>query len=152
MGTEDRDAHLSSVQSMWSKPLIDPFQASLIEFEIRRLQSGDKEIYQGNIRRVATKVGQFTVILDWRKKLMFIQELFVVRGYRGDGIGEKALAFLEAEAARLKLRKVVVDPSPIDSRALDELALKKWYMKNGYTPNVRGLFRPRTSLLAKDLR
>ncbi|MGD0329750.1 MAG: GNAT family N-acetyltransferase [Nitrososphaeria archaeon] len=151
MSTEAKDAHLTTALST-SKLLNDPFQTLLIEFKIRRLQYGDKTVFQGSVRKGATKVGQFTGGVDRREQVMFIQELFVEQGYRGNGIGEKALAFLEAEAVRLKLCKVIVDPCPLDPRALDEGALKKWYMKNGYTPNVRGLFSPRTSLLVKTLR
>lgn len=142
----------TAARSMGQKPAgCEDTQASPVQFVVRSLQSGDDAVYQGSMMNGHTKAGEFVARVDRRKQAMLIEELFVDQGYRGNGIGKKALTFLETEAARLKLRKVIVDPCPIDLCAFDEETLRQWYLKNGYTSNARGFFRPQTNLLAKAL-
>jgi len=111
----------------------------------------DTMIYQGNLRTEHKKVGEFVARADWRNHALFIEELFIEREHRGNGIGKKALDFLEAKASSLKLREVVLEPFPSDPGAFTVEALRSWYMKQGYFSRRRNIFAPATALLAKAL-
>lgn len=136
------------------KAMDNPDQGSQIRFMVGRIQPKDDTegtIYHGTIRAGHTKIGEFAARVDWLKQAMFIEELFVERGHRGNGTGGNALAFLEAVASRLKLRKVVVELYPIDPEAFSVESLEQWYMKHGYESCRRSLFSLPTNLLAKAL-
>jgi len=128
-------------------------QSLQIIFTEARMQPNDDDttIYHGNLRKQREKVGEFVARADWRNHALFIEELFIEREHRGNGIGKKALDFLEAKASSLKLREVVLEPFPSDPGAFTVEALRSWYMKQGYFSRRRNIFAPATALLAKAL-
>jgi GNAT superfamily N-acetyltransferase len=123
-----------------------------ILFKATRLQPNDDTlVYYGTIRSLHVKVGEFVARVDRRSQALFIDELFVERGYRGKGIGKKVLDFLEDKASSLKIREVVLEPSPIDPEDFTVESLRNWYKKHDYVSRRRSIFAPSTNLLAKVL-
>ena len=129
-------------------------QGLQILFTVAKIQptDDDQTIYQGTLRAHQAKVGEFVVKADWQSQVLLIEELFIERGYRRKGIGKKVLDFLESEASKLKIRKVVLEPFPIDPGAFTVESLENWYMKHGYTYFKGKIFAPSTNLLAKAVR
>ncbi len=130
-----------------------PSRGLQILFKAAKMRPNDNDtaIYHGMMKSHHAKVGEFVARVDWRSQVLFIEELFIERGYRGEGIGKKALDFLEAEASSLKIREVVVEPFPLDPGAFTVESLREWYMGHGYTSRRRSIFAPSTNLLAKAL-
>jgi GNAT superfamily N-acetyltransferase len=125
-----------------------------ILFTAAKTQPNDDETttYYGNVRSQHKKVGEFVARADLRSRVLFIEELFIEREYRGKGIGKKALNFLETKASSLKLREVALEPFPSDPGAFAVESLRNWYVKQGYTSRRRSILAPSTNLLAKTIR
>jgi GNAT superfamily N-acetyltransferase len=130
-----------------------PDRGLQILFTVARIQSKDDDttIYYGTMRNQHTDVGEFVARVDLRSHVLFIEEFFIERRYRGKGIGKKTLDFIETKASSLKIREVVLEPFPIDPGAFSVESLRNWYMKHGYISRRRNIFAPSTNLLAKAL-
>jgi GNAT superfamily N-acetyltransferase len=146
---ETRETHVGSEDRTVQDS--DPGLQLLFTAEIP-LKDDDTTIYHGTVRSQRKKVGEFAVRADWRSHVLFIEELFVEREYRGKGIGKKALGFLETKASTLKLREVVLEPFPSDPGAFTVESLRNWYIKQGYISRRKSIFAPSTNLLAKAIR
>jgi GNAT superfamily N-acetyltransferase len=130
----------------------DPDRGLEIVFNAAEIQpKDDTTIYYGTMRSQHEKVGEFVARVDWRSRVLFIEELFIKREYRGKGIGKKVLSFLESKASILKLREVVLEPFPSDPGAFTVESLRNWYMKQGYNSRRRSIFAPSVNFLAKAL-
>jgi GNAT superfamily N-acetyltransferase len=131
----------------------DPSRGLQILFKAAKMQPNDNDttIYHGTMQSHHAKVGEFVARVDSRSQVLFIEELFIERMYRGKGIGKKALDFLEAKASSLKIREIVVDPFPLDPGVFTVESLRNWYMKHGYISRRRNIFAPSSNLLAKAL-
>lgn len=124
-----------------------------ISFTLTEIQSKNNDVmtYYGTAKSQHKKIGEFLAKVDWQSRVLFIEELFIERQYRGRGIGRKALNFLETKASSLKLREIVLEPFSSDLRDLSVERLRNWYRKQGYTSRRRSIFAPSTNLLAKAI-
>jgi GNAT superfamily N-acetyltransferase len=114
-------------------------------------KNDDATTYYGIVKSRHNKIGEFLARVDWQSRVLFIEELFIERQYRGRGIGRKALNFLETKASSLKLREVVLEPFSSDSRDFPLERLRNWYRKQGYTSRRRSIFAPSTNLFTKAI-
>jgi len=106
------------------------YGAASIE-ELYRLRTDSDEIQCHRLKVRNEKAGELLFTVTEKEKKLNIEEVFIEKIYRRQGLGNMLMRYAEETASVLGLKAVVVRPFSTDP-AISDLQLREWYGKRGY--------------------
>jgi GNAT superfamily N-acetyltransferase len=111
---------------------------SISEFFRYRTEYGELQCHR--LKMPEGMAGELLIKVLNDEKALSIEEVFVSRKFRNTGIGSRLLSFAEKTASILGFRYVELRPFSTDPLVPD-IKLKEWYMKRGYRPDGRKMYK-----------
>ena len=111
---------------------------SISEFFRYRTEYGELQCHR--LKMPEGMAGELLIKVLNDEKALSIEEVFVSRKFRNTGLGSRLLSFAEKTASTLGFRYVELRPFSTDPLVPD-IKLKEWYMKRGYQPDGRKMYK-----------
>ena len=111
---------------------------SINEFFRYRTEYGELQCHR--LKMTEGMAGELLIKVLNDEKALSIEEVFVSRKFRNTGLGSRLLSFAEKTASTLGFRYVELRPFSTDPLVPD-IKLKEWYMKRGYQPDGRKMYK-----------
>lgn len=103
-----------------------------------RTEYGELQCHRLNVP--GGTAGELLIKVINDEKALSIEEVFIERKFRNTGLGSRLLSFAEKTASTLGFRYVELRPFSTDPLVSD-IKLQEWYMKRGYQPDGRKMYK-----------
>jgi GNAT superfamily N-acetyltransferase len=111
---------------------------SISEFFRYRTEYGELQCHR--LKMPEGMAGELIIKVLNDEKALSIEEVFVSRKFRNTGLGSRMLSFAENTASNLGFQYVELRPFSTDPLVSD-IKLQEWYMKRGYQPDGRKMYK-----------
>jgi GNAT superfamily N-acetyltransferase len=111
---------------------------SISEFFRYRTEYGELQCHR--LKMPEGTAGELLIKVLNDEKALSIEEVFVSRKFRNTGLGSRMLSFAENTASTLGFQYVELRPFSTDPLVSD-IKLQEWYMKRGYQPDGRKMYK-----------